>query len=274
MFDNLLFCIFKKKRNLDYLDYLEIHVVDHCNLNCAGCCHFAPIAKRYFVQKDILARDLARLSQLSNGNIRRIRLMGGEPLLHPEITDLFIIARRYFEKSEIAIHSNGILLCNMNDSFWEKCSQYDIGIVLTYYPVGIDYAKIRELATLHGLKLTMEIESGIKLFRKFNLDLKGKQSYLWSWVNCTHANSSVNLYNGKLYTCDIVAHSKHLSQFFGINLKYDTRDYIDIHKESSMSSILKKLNMPHPFCRYCRPLKRTIIEWGRTEYKVSEWGLL
>ena len=29
---------------------LEIHVVDHCNLNCAGCNHFTPLAKPFFIE--------------------------------------------------------------------------------------------------------------------------------------------------------------------------------------------------------------------------------
>ena len=28
---------------------LEIHLVDHCNLNCGGCNHFSPIAKPWFI---------------------------------------------------------------------------------------------------------------------------------------------------------------------------------------------------------------------------------
>jgi hypothetical protein len=27
----------------------EAHLTDHCNLNCAGCCHFSPIAQQYYL---------------------------------------------------------------------------------------------------------------------------------------------------------------------------------------------------------------------------------
>ena len=71
---------FRKKRNREVLDYLEIHLTNHCNLNCACCCHFAPIAEQYFMPVDVFKCDIERLRFLSGGNIRRIRLMGGEPL--------------------------------------------------------------------------------------------------------------------------------------------------------------------------------------------------
>lgn len=31
------------------MDNIEIHVVDHCNLNCAHCDNFAPIAKPWYI---------------------------------------------------------------------------------------------------------------------------------------------------------------------------------------------------------------------------------
>jgi hypothetical protein len=33
---------------------LEIHIVDHCNLNCAGCNHFTALAKEYYIEKELL----------------------------------------------------------------------------------------------------------------------------------------------------------------------------------------------------------------------------
>ena len=32
---------------------LEVHVVNHCNLNCAGCNHFAPLADPWYIDVDV-----------------------------------------------------------------------------------------------------------------------------------------------------------------------------------------------------------------------------
>lgn len=264
--------LFKKNLNRKCLRYLEVHLTDHCNLNCANCCHFAPIAKPYFMPIEHFNNDLARLSSLSNGNIKRISLMGGEPLLHPQIIDFMDISRLYFPHSEIEIHSNGIILTKMPEEFWRSCATNAVTIVISYYPVGIDYTHIYELAISNGVRFKTDIDTSKKLFRNFRMDLSGKQNYRRSWFLCTHANSSVNLYEGRLYTCDIAAHSKHLSDYFNLSLAYSENDYIDIYKEDSMKSILKKLNKPHPFCRYCRPNQSRIEEWHLSKRDLNEWA--
>ena len=30
------------------INYLEHHIVDHCNLKCAGCSHFSSIAPQWY----------------------------------------------------------------------------------------------------------------------------------------------------------------------------------------------------------------------------------
>ena len=38
-------------------------ITHHCNLNCAGCDHFSPLAPIYFMPLDIFERDIAFLAQ-------------------------------------------------------------------------------------------------------------------------------------------------------------------------------------------------------------------
>lgn len=263
---------FRKKRNRNCLEYLEIHLTDHCNLNCACCCHFAPLARQYYMTLEVFKRDIERLAFLSGGNIKRIRLMGGEPLLHPQIKEFMKIARLCFPKYEIAIHSNGILLDNMDEEFWRVCSANRIDIVLSYYPINIDYTLISRLSVKNNVVLKIEIDTSKKMFRNFKMDLRGSQNYRKSWHHCTHANASVNLYEGKLYSCDITTHSKHLSNYFNIPLEYTNKDYVDIYKETSMRDVLKKLNLPHPFCKYCCPNDSEIIEWCMSKNELTEWA--
>ena len=46
-----------KKRKLlknNHSPFLQIHLTEHCNLNCKSCAHFSPIAKEHFVDINIL----------------------------------------------------------------------------------------------------------------------------------------------------------------------------------------------------------------------------
>ena len=42
----------------------EISLAEHCNLNCYGCDHFAPLAKPEFADLEESRRDLTRLAEL------------------------------------------------------------------------------------------------------------------------------------------------------------------------------------------------------------------
>src|SRR4030042_6742365 len=85
-----------------YLPYLEIHLTDHCNLNCRGCGHFSPIAEKRLADPIEHARDMLQLRKLFS-KIHKIRLMGGEPLLHPWIESFVSSTRSCFPKADIRI---------------------------------------------------------------------------------------------------------------------------------------------------------------------------
>jgi MoaA/NifB/PqqE/SkfB family radical SAM enzyme len=217
--------------------------------------------------------DFERLSKLSNGNVRRIRLLGGEPLLHPDITKFIETARKNFPNSEIAICTNGILLKKMSEEFWETCRVNNIEIDVSYYPVTLDYTAINKLALKHKTILKTAIDTGMRNFGNMQMDLRGLQPYKKNWYDCGHANGCINLYEGKIFPCDILPHSRHLSKYFKIPLEITENDYIDIYKARSMNEILKFISKPVPFCKYCCPKKEKVVEWHTTEKKITEWAI-
>ena len=58
------------------LRYVELHLTDHCNLNCRGCTHYCPVASPWYADLAQHRRDMGRLAQLFR-NVGTIRLMGG-----------------------------------------------------------------------------------------------------------------------------------------------------------------------------------------------------
>ena len=69
---------------LPYLFHLEFEVTHHCNLNCRGCNHFAPLSEKKFGDLEQFVKDLERIHQMVD-QIGHIQLPGGEPLLNPEL---------------------------------------------------------------------------------------------------------------------------------------------------------------------------------------------
>jgi molybdenum cofactor biosynthesis enzyme MoaA len=80
---------------------INVHLTDHCNLNCKSCEHFSSIADKKFIDLEKYEKDLARLKEISRGEISLIRLLGGEPLLFPGIIDAIKLTRKYFPASAV-----------------------------------------------------------------------------------------------------------------------------------------------------------------------------
>ncbi|MDR1362728.1 MAG: 4Fe-4S cluster-binding domain-containing protein [Spirochaetaceae bacterium] len=82
----------KRTQKLKTLKF-GVMLAEHCNLNCAGCGTYSPLAKEKFYDVAAFRNDCKRLSDLTGVKIDNISFAGGEPLLHPQITDFFDIAR-------------------------------------------------------------------------------------------------------------------------------------------------------------------------------------
>jgi hypothetical protein len=54
------------------------------------------LAKPGFVSVADFARDWSKLACLTKANVEMIGFAGGEPLLHPDLLDLFLITRGLF----------------------------------------------------------------------------------------------------------------------------------------------------------------------------------
>ena len=89
-------------KNVDY------HIIDRCNLNCAGCNDFSPLVSPDDKGKSIeqITADFMLLSKIKN-EFYILNIMGGEPTLHPELSKILRIARQIFPDNKIRLLTNG-----------------------------------------------------------------------------------------------------------------------------------------------------------------------
>ena len=172
---------------------LEVHIAEHCNLNCQCCNHYSPLAKEEFLDINIFEKDLNRLSQLTNGNISYLKLLGGEPLLCPNLIDYFQTARKYFPNSNIVLMTNAILLNKCDDNFYEALRKYDIEICLTKYPLKIDFKAIEKKFKKEKCKLT-QIGINKKIINKKNRYLNFFISSPFHYFNIKLKKKKVNTF--------------------------------------------------------------------------------
>jgi MoaA/NifB/PqqE/SkfB family radical SAM enzyme len=260
-----------KFRFRKHLGVIEFHLAEHCNLNCAGCDHFSPLAQEEYADLGIVEKDMARLASLTHGNIKEIRLIGGEPLLHKNVVSFFPLVRRYFPKSRILLFTNGILLTKQADVFWESCRNNKIVLFVTRYPININTEAIEAKCKKYGIDFLHP--PGIRDDEMYRcvLSLEGKGDVKTNWKYCMH-NVWTFLRNGRIYPCPFYANIHHFNRHFKTNLPLTDKDSIDIHQVKNLKEILRFLAKPIPACRYCDIGAYTYgHKWGISKKESGEW---
>lgn len=260
------------KQKLQKLQF-EVHLVDHCNLNCQMCDHFSPLSEAHFLVPEEYERDIIRLSEIFEYQAKYIRLLGGEPLLHPQIIRFFQISRLYFPNTDLELYTNGLLLPIQTQDFWDACRSFSVKIAVTKYPVDFDYSKVETLAKQNNVKLiyiTVNNEA-VKTSWRLPLDLSGRQNAIDNFSKCDMGNVCVFLKDGHLYPCTVAPNVIHFNRYFNKNLCLSNDDSINIY-HAEADDILEFLTHPIPFCKYCDLKRRKEnIPWATSQKNISEW---
>ena len=98
------------------VEAFELHVVEHCNLRCAHCCNMSPYLPPRTLSADEVRDLCARMAGHLHADV--FKIMGGEPLLHPRITDVLHATRASGIGDVVRLFTNGLLLHKMDDAFW------------------------------------------------------------------------------------------------------------------------------------------------------------
>jgi cyclic pyranopterin phosphate synthase len=104
----------------------ELNVAHHCNLTCRACAHFSPALKQHYIDPDQILRDLSLLSK--HYAPEHVRLLGGEPLLHPRLLDVINAVRGSGISSLVRVVTNGVLLWRMESNFWEAVDEVHVSV--------------------------------------------------------------------------------------------------------------------------------------------------
>jgi organic radical activating enzyme len=248
------------------LHYLETHLVDHYNLNCKGCGHFSPLSDKKFTDFKSFERDLIRLRELFD-NISIIRLMGGEPLLHPDVSAFLEFTRLTFHDARIVLVTNGILLLKQSERFWEKCSKNDVVIEITKYPIKLDFEAIEKKRKSFSVKI--ETRGIVTRFYK-GINIAGNSDPSIAFHYCQSKFKCPFLQDGKIYICAFPALVHIFNKYFVRSIPVTEADSIDIYANINGSDILDFLNSPGPMCRWCLSNWPT-FKWKVSGREIDEW---
>lgn len=253
--------------------YFSVQIVGHCNLGCKQCCHFSPLAGEEYLDINSYKKDCDRLSKLFDGEAFGITLSGGEPLLHPQLTEFISITREAFPVSQISILTNGLLLPTMPEFFWDACKKHDIIIRTTCYPV-IDYADAKMIADSKGVKYIPPNVEHTNQFKQY--PMRSRASFTndisrVNFLNCRFAHC-ITLKNGEMYPCSQAANVSYLSNYFNLDMHLSEKKGVNIYSVKSGDELLEKLARPIPLCRHCDVTEQRIsCDWGMTKKDRYEW---
>ena len=257
---------------------IDVQVCDHCNLRCAGCLHFAPLAERRFLDLDEYEHDLERLSSIEGigGYFGTVVLMGGEPLLHPRVADVVRMTRRHLPEEHIGLCTNGLLLRRMGDDFWDAIVTCDVELALSPYPIPVDYAALVELARGKGAWVTFNGDiTGTcerkEAFLRLALDPEGACDPVRSFTSCPVGGRTLQLARGAIWPCQVAAHHESFARRFGYDMHDGPDDALPLDAIRSTDDIETFRRRSHPMCRYCDNDALAVVPWERSELAAEEW---
>ena len=239
---------------------LEYHVTEHCNMNCKSCFHFSNLVKDVeFGDFQQYTHDLKRLATLFS-NIKNIHLMGGEPLLNPDLPQFIHATKRAFPKTTIHILTNGILIPKMSEDLIAAIGACDVQMrVSIYKPMIKKREEVIRFLTKHRIKHW--VSDPYLHFAKY-LNPKGNSNPKKAISGCP-ASRCTFLNNGQIARCALPFNIKYFNQHFEKSINME-KDRIDLHDKALDGFRLKQLLLkPLGACRYCKKVQW--IPWEQSK---------
>ena len=230
------------------IHYLEIHAMDSCNLNCKGCLHFSNLY--YHDEKPDLNRLIKDVQQLSdNCYILHLRVLGGEPLLNPNLDILLEGLRGVLPDTDIGVVTNGTLIPKQDKKLFQIMKRNEIGFNITLYPPTHKmkdeiYTILNENKVSYGSHLAKVNKISKNLMIEPNLGV------ITSHTKCVSKNCFF-LREGKLYKCAPAALINRFYETYGLPVRMNAGINIydsEIKWEQELSGMYEK---PTELCKYC-----------------------
>lgn len=131
----------------------ELNAVHHCNLTCVSCSHLSPMFRKAVVDPAEAYADLSALA--GHFAPRFVKILGGEPLLHPALIDLLDAVRASRIAGTLLVCTNGQRLPRMPAAFWERVDEVEISSYPGRELGEEDLASVARTAREHGVELRL-----------------------------------------------------------------------------------------------------------------------
>lgn len=229
----------------------EIHVADYCNLNCRGCTHFSPIFEREIPEFDVRINDIMLLKKKFS-SIVHFSILGGEPLLNPDIVRYIKETRKLLPNTYLQIVTNGLLIPRLSEDVFVCIKENRVVVSISEYePTHRQIEQIRDKLNQYQIPYCIRSYDSKQKFNK-PLSLSEKSKY----PNICISNGCVNVWNGKIARCPTLMYVQKFNKVFAKNLP--TEGILDLRDCPSGEELLEILQQQVPLCKHCILCE---IEW-------------
>ncbi len=252
------------------IHHLEANIADGCNLSCKGCLHFSNLYERdEFPDAEELLNSIAEIQK--HCEIFQFRVLGGEPLLNPNLEGFLIRLRQILPNADLAVISNGILIPKVAESLLRVMRENYIGFNLSLYPPTLKmkdriYKRLEDIGVAYGSH-----EVVTDKFERFIM-LKPSVGDNQAYKVCEPRGILV-VKGNSIYRCPVEAYIDRYYEKYDIPMK--APDGINVFDKSVYwRKLINDLyTKPRELCRYCSP-KSDLFEWGNGEPKKDDWLVL
>lgn len=236
----------------------EINAVRHCTNACVACNHASTrYTEHYFMDPSVLKRDLDVMK--NNLRTKLLFVQGGEPLLHPDITEMMGMCFDSGIAKQCGCLTNGKLLKQMKDDFWEMLATRKMELRMSCYP-DLDptiVPFVEEKAQKWGFFVRPQ---QIGSFKPLFLKNDGRTYFGCPWNRC------LTIHEGYFYLCPLTAFFP--KQFMGLPEHIDGIP-IEGMTDDRLRDALNR-NTPLETCKICAGARGTDISWHQNKSK-EEW---
>lgn len=226
------------------LPTVELHISDKCNLNCKGCTHFSPLFSDLGTSLEERLEDI-KILRSKFSNIIRLDLLGGEPLLNPELSGYVEEMRKILPNTFIQIFTNGLLIPRLSEETLKCIKENSVTFSISEYePTHRMMDRITDTLEKYEIDYIV-LKSDTRMI--FNKPISVSKNTRYP-QNCI-SNGCILVSDGKIARCPTLMYIYKFNEKFGQNLPTD--GIMDLRSCPGGQELLDKLCEEVPLCKHC-----------------------
>ena len=261
------------------LPFLETMITQVCNLACVGCTNYSDLSHKGYVTWKDGKEQLEKWLEIVD--IPDFGIMGGEPLINPQVDEWLIGVRDLMPNAQIRFTTNGLLMHKHTDIIKLMHELGNVVFKITVHTPDDEILKSTIDDIFNNFQWTEVTEYGIKRWKtsnnlrlqinyptQFLKTFKGDYNNMLpfdstpseSFNDCIQQTCPL-LYNGKIYKCSTAGLLKDTLDFNNIKnelwIKHIDNGISTTDDINHIKRFVENFGKPNALCRQCPTKKDT-----------------